>query len=139
MAHVLVLEIEFMVSGSSRNDMKSICLNPLRTTKTMGWAGLIRVDNTTFIWMGRPSEAGEIMAPIAMQTAAFTTPTQTHFLIKAGPIDLNVTFFSPVEIDDIPRQSIPLSYVWVDVVANDGMAHDVQVYMDISGAIEQDN
>ena len=31
------------------------------------------------------------------------------------------------------RQSFPFTYIYVDLASNDGQAHDVQVYLDISG------
>lgn len=103
------------------------------TGSIKGWTGLIRVDNIAYTWMGNPRIDGEPAAIIANQTQVITTPTQTHFFLKAGSIDLNVTFFSPVEVDDIPRQSIPLSYIDLSMAANDGQTHQVEVYMDITG------
>lgn len=94
---------------------------------------MIQVDGNPFIWMGRPMESGQLMAPLATQLFSYITPTQTIFGLRAGPLDLNVTFFSPVEVTDIQRQSIPLSYVTASVASNDGASHDTQIYMDISG------
>ena len=70
---------------------------------------------------------------VATQKQAVVTPTQTHFILTAGPVDVNVTFFSPVEYEDVQRQSIPLSHISVTVGPNDGASHDVQLYMDITG------
>jgi hypothetical protein len=69
---------------------------------------------------------------VAKQTSVTTTPTQTVFSLTAGPINVNVTFLSPVEYKDIERQSIPLSYVFVTTESNDGKSHAVQVYSDIT-------
>jgi hypothetical protein len=87
----------------------------------------------TYVWMGRPTNPEGPMGVLATQTAHFITPTQTIFQLQAGPVDLNVTFFSPVEYEDIQRQSIPVSYLTVDVASNDGAAHVAQIYMDITG------
>lgn len=70
---------------------------------------------------------------VAKQNSVTTTPTQTIFSLTAGPVNVNVTFLSPVEYKDIKRQSIPLSYVFVTVEPSDGKSHSVQVYSDISG------
>jgi hypothetical protein len=41
---------------------------------------------------------------------------------------------SPVEPDDLRAQSIPMGYLLLTVDSIDGRPHDVQIYMDISGA-----
>jgi hypothetical protein len=70
---------------------------------------------------------------VAKQNSVTTTPTQTVFSLTAGPVNVNVTFLSPVEYNDIKRQSIPLSFVFVTAESNDGKSHAVQVYSDITG------
>lgn len=74
---------------------------------------------------------------------------ESVFVLAAGPVDLTVTFLSPVEVyitiitvlgylttfiqpDDLIKQSLPLSYMSVSAAANDGGTHSVQVYTDIS-------
>ncbi|TBU41200.1 hypothetical protein BD309DRAFT_1020887 [Dichomitus squalens] len=49
------------------------------------------------------------------------------------PIDLNITFLSPVESSDLVNQSLPLSYYSISATSNDGKSHNVQIYVDISG------
>lgn len=70
----------------------------------------------------------------------FTTQTQTEFTAtrtiitsKAGPVDLVLTFLSPLDYTDLVRLSLPFSYFSVSAVANDGGSHSVAVYTDISG------
>lgn len=94
---------------------------------------MIRVDGKVYTYMGNPTVDDKPMAELAQQTGTATTPTQTHFFLTAGPLNLTVTFFSPVEINDIQRQSIPLSYAHLTVASNDGAEHDVKAYMDITG------
>jgi hypothetical protein len=69
-----------------------------------------------------------------------------------GGVDLIATFLSPVEVrtvsvirtcpsddltetqpTDFVNQSIPLSYLGVEVVSNDGNPHQVQLYTDVDG------
>ena len=70
--------------------------------------------------------------------------------MTAGPVDLAVTFLSPVEVcisidwmfgflnltfiqpTDLVKQSLPLSYLALSAVSTDGNLHNVQVYTDIS-------
>lgn len=70
--------------------------------------------------------------------------------MTAGPVDLTVTFLSPVEVcpvsseqkssllmviqqpKDLVKQSLPLSYLSINASSTDGSNHDVQIYTDIS-------
>ena len=52
--------------------------------------------------------------------------------MTAGAVDLTLTFLSPVEPTDLVKQSIPLSYLSLSAASNDGSAHSVQFYTDIS-------
>ncbi|KAK0203921.1 hypothetical protein DFS33DRAFT_1275044 [Desarmillaria ectypa] len=61
------------------------------------------------------------------------TPTRTILVIQAGPMDVNVTFLSPIETDSLVRQSFPFTYLYVDAVSRDGRQHDVQFYTDVTG------
>jgi hypothetical protein len=47
-------------------------------------------------------------------------------------LQLTADFLSPVTPNDLVRQSLPYSYLSVNVVANDGAAHDVRLYTDIT-------
>ncbi|KAI0759822.1 DUF1793-domain-containing protein [Trametes elegans] len=94
----------------------------------MGWAGKIRVDGETYAWMGQdynPPFTGNI-------TNVQITPTRTIFVMQAGPMNVTVTFLSPIESSDWVLQSLPFSYVSVEANSLDGQTHSVQVYSDIS-------
>lgn len=80
------------------------------------------------------------------------TATQSIFVMTAGPVDLTITFLSPVEVNlappidkflvsllifsfqpaDFVNQSLPFSYLAVSAASNDGKDHVVQIYSDIS-------
>ncbi|KAI0341142.1 hypothetical protein BDW22DRAFT_330198 [Trametopsis cervina] len=96
-----------------------------------GWAGLIRIDNETFKFLG------DSLVPAGLNRAVLTniqlTPTRTIMNMTAGPIDLILTFLSPIEPSDHVRQSLPLSYMSLQARSNDGKNHTVQVYSDITG------
>ena len=69
--------------------------------------------------------------------------------MTCGDVDLTATFLSPIEVripnpqggcdltrtqpTDLVNQSIPFSYLSVEVASNDGRPHQVQLYTDISG------
>src|SRR3954454_11626305 len=55
------------------------------------WTGLIRVDGTTYTWMGAPSGPAHVT-----QTAFSYTSTRSIFTLTAGAVSMNVTFLSPI-------------------------------------------
>ncbi|KAJ7091741.1 hypothetical protein C8R44DRAFT_719651 [Mycena epipterygia] len=108
--------------------------NPMTTWPTfwnhqhiLGWAGSIKVDGSTWNWLG-DSTSGNASTWINTEI----TPTRTIITVQAGPMLLNVTFLSPVEPSDWIRQSFPFSYVYVDGKSTDGQSHSIQLYSDIS-------
>jgi hypothetical protein len=102
--------------------------NRHRRGQITGWAGLIRVDGTTYTWLGAPSGPATVT-----QTAFEYTSTRSTFILAAGSaVELNVTFLSPVTPDDLKRQSLTFSYLDVSVQSLDGNDHSVQLYADIS-------
>lgn len=93
------------------------------------WTGFVRVDGKAYSWMGAAGNGGFTRAT---QTSFRFTASRSIFTLDAGPVELTVTFLSPVVPDDLLRTSLPLSYVSVAVASKDGAAHHVQVYNDIS-------
>ncbi|TBU63560.1 hypothetical protein BD310DRAFT_945106 [Dichomitus squalens] len=93
----------------------------------IGWAGFAKVDGTAYVWMGSPG------VPNVTFTKATQKSLQSNFVLTAGPVDLNITFLSPVEPSDLVNQSLPLSYYSISATSNDGKSHNVQIYVDISG------
>lgn len=55
--------------------------------------------------------------------------------MRAGPVDLTISFLSPITPDDLTRQSLPYSYLTITAESNDGEGHDVQLYTDISAKL----
>ena len=70
------------------------------------------------------------------QISAEFTSTRTTFLMDVGgKVQMNISFVSPVNPDDLVRQSIVGSYLNVDVYAADGGNHSVQLYTDITAGM----
>ncbi|KAJ7142411.1 DUF1793-domain-containing protein [Mycena epipterygia] len=99
--------------------------------QTMAWTGLAKVDNQSYSFLGAPSVNGLSFTKATQKSFTFTS-TQSIFVLSAGPVDLTITFLSPVETD-LVKMSIPLSYMQVSAASTDGAAHSVQIYSDISG------
>ncbi len=108
--------------------------------------GIARIDGVSYMFMGAPTIVLDVpngnngnpstvngFERALEQTNLEVTPTRSRFTLEGGGVELVVEFFSPVEPGDLPRQSIPLSYLLISARTIDGHAHDVQVYADISG------
>ncbi|KAG7090519.1 hypothetical protein E1B28_009629 [Marasmius oreades] len=93
----------------------------------MGLAGYVRVDGTPFRWMGDNSLGNQTSL-----VSTEVTPTRSKFTILAGRVQLNVTFLSPIEPSDWVLQSLPFTYISIEVATTDGSPHNVQVYCDTS-------
>ncbi|KAJ7232842.1 hypothetical protein B0H12DRAFT_1239497 [Mycena haematopus] len=96
------------------------------------WAGFVKVDGKSYSYLGAASVSGSPFTQATQKSFTFTS-TQSIFVLSAGPVDVTVTFLSPVDATDLVRQSIPFSYMHVSVASTDGATHSVQVYSDISG------
>ncbi|GAA0562302.1 DUF4965 domain-containing protein [Chitinophaga japonensis] len=68
----------------------------------------------------------------AQQKSVTLNATQTIYELTCGKTDVTLTFTSPLLLNDLDLLSRPVSYVQVAVKANDGAAHDVQLYLGAS-------
>ncbi|EIW80656.1 DUF1793-domain-containing protein [Coniophora puteana RWD-64-598 SS2] len=98
---------------------------------TLGWGGYVRVDGTTYTFLGNPV-VPNLSPALATQKSLTYTSTQSTFVLTAGPVDITVNFLSPVEPTDLVKQSTPFSYLAISAAANDGGSHSVTLYSDIS-------
>lgn len=103
------------------------------TGAVTGWAGLVKVDGTTYTWMGAPAVNGNFPPDVTQQSFEYTSQRSTFIMSVAGQISMNVTFISPITPTDLKRQSIVGTYLSVAVASIDGATHSVQLYADTSG------
>ncbi|KAJ7359962.1 hypothetical protein DFH08DRAFT_685729, partial [Mycena albidolilacea] len=75
------------------NDVHSVLGPCADGRQTLGWAGSIKVNGLTYHWLGQPGGGN---ASIWLVTEV--TPTRTILIAQAGPMLLNITFLSPVEV-----------------------------------------
>ncbi|EMD35396.1 hypothetical protein CERSUDRAFT_66560 [Gelatoporia subvermispora B] len=92
--------------------------------------GLARIDNITYEWLGNSTNPPGSAVKL---TSIQLTPTRTITSVLAGPMNLTITYLSPIEPSDWVKQSMPFSYVALEANSIDGNKHDVQVYFDIDG------
>lgn len=68
----------------------------------------------------------------ASQIAAHISPTQTFYSFYCGPVQLNLTFSSPLILSDLLLLSTPINYITYDITSLDKKDHDVQIYFSAS-------
>ncbi len=99
------------------------------TGKVHAMTGFARVDGVPYRFMGNADEVAEE----AEQTSLEVRATQSVYRFKAGGATLNVTFTSPLLLDDLELLSRPAHYITFDVGSADGQPHVVQIYFDATG------
>ena len=103
------------------------------TGRTTALCGLARIDGAAYVFAGAPSLPGGPALTPMQQVSLELTATRSIYTLSGGGVTLTVTFFSPVDLGNLQRQSVPLSYVTVQAAATDGKAHAVDVHLDVSG------
>ncbi|CAG2118711.1 unnamed protein product, partial [Medioppia subpectinata] len=94
--------------------------------------GFVRVDSQAYKFMGAHYIAHEKILR-AVQSGLRVTPTQSIFTFTAGPIELVVNFFTPIDPTDLKRLSLPASYISMSARSVDHKTHEVQVYLGMTG------
>jgi len=109
----------------------------------------VRVDGAAYSIYGASSTTSEIKqlnVSDANITNTVMAPTQITLITQAGPMQVNMSFFNPVEVrflqlieprltqpfqpGDWVRQSIPFSYLSIMAQSLDGSTHKMEVYSD---------
>lgn len=94
--------------------------------------GIARIDGTPYVFLGNPALPGGPALATMTQTSLHLTATRSVFALTGGGVTLTVTFFSPVDLGDLKRQCVPMSYVSVQAASTDGGSHTVDVHLDAS-------
>ena len=111
---------------------------------TSQWAGAdldffaaARVDGASYLLMGNPTPSWTKTALTpAKQSSVTVWATQTLYQFVAGSVAINMTFTSPLIMDDWDLLSRPAHYVTFDSASTDGGNHNVAVYFDINGEMK---
>lgn len=99
------------------------------TGMPMPMFGVVRVDGQAYRFAGDK----EWLSRAADQISLDVQATRTIYAFACGGIELRATFASPLLMDDFDLLSRPVSYVTFEASSNDGKAHDVRVYLDVTG------
>lgn len=66
----------------------------------------------------------------AIQTKVEYSATQTFYRFACGPVDLDLSFVSPLVLTDLDLLSRPVNYINYSVKSRDTQPHDVQIYFE---------
>jgi hypothetical protein len=76
------------------------------------------------------SDLPEAFAQTATQTSVSLSATRTHYDFACGPVNLKLTFISPLLPENLDVLSRPVNYITYETKATDGQQHDVQIYFE---------
>jgi hypothetical protein len=111
------------------------------TGKNQPLIGLILVDGRIYHFLGRTGNPGDTSGDYltnlginsAIQKNVEITATRTIYQFVCGPMDLELTFLSPLLLDDKNLLSTPVSYIHFNLKVNDGRNdHQVKIYFGLS-------
>ncbi|WP_421726087.1 glutaminase domain-containing protein [Bauldia sp.] len=104
------------------------------TGKNHSLCGMLRVDGTTYRFMGPTTRMAEPL-PAMQQTNLTITPTTTQYWFAAGGVELKLSFVTPALPDDLDLLARPLTYISLSVRSIDSAGHQVEAYLDASAGI----
>lgn len=98
-------------------------------------AGVV-IDNKLYILMGELEADSDRRTygyyPVIEQKFLEVTPTRTIYVFKNDVIKVQLTFTSPMLLNNLKIMSRPVSYIEYDIEMLDSQEHDVSFYFDIS-------
>jgi len=99
------------------------------------FTGMIRIDGTSYRFMGPGDNSGGSNANPIAQTSLNVYPTRTVYEFQGAGVTLALTFTTPAITTDLDLLSRPITFLTYSVTATDGKAHNVQVYYDNTAEI----
>ncbi|WP_274365133.1 glutaminase family protein [Paenibacillus thermotolerans] len=106
------------------------------TGKRHAMTGLIMIDGVPWRFAGKvePNPENYYAEPKPMtQQEVNVTPLTTVYRFEAAGVGLDVSFTTPLLLDDLDVLSRPASYVRFSVRSIDARPHRVQIYFDVTG------
>jgi hypothetical protein len=97
-------------------------------------AGLIRIDNVAYRYMG----ADPRQVPAMQQTSLQVTPLHTIYTFETAGVRLQVTFFTAAFPNDLDALSRPVDYLTWTITSTDSRPHAVDLLLDASPVIAVD-
>jgi hypothetical protein len=122
----------------AQKDISTAGLKALKTGKNVLAVHCRNDRGGAFIDVGLVRDRQLMDTKLASQTAVKLTATQTAYTFNAGGVALDLTFTSPLLIDQLEVLARPASYVTFKTASSDGKSHDVKLWFAMSGLISTD-
>ncbi|CAN5201731.1 hypothetical protein BH23BAC2_BH23BAC2_17040 [soil metagenome] len=97
--------------------------------------GMVRIDGVVYHILGNPPSPFNNKIVNAEQIGLKISATQTIYSFQCGKAKLQLTFISPLLMDDLEILSRPVSYISYKIIFRDKEQHEVQVYFGASTTI----
>src|ERR1700722_8408733 len=94
-------------------------------------AGLIRIDNVAYRYMG----ADPRQVPAMQQVSLQVTPLHTIYTFETAGVRLRVTFFTAALPNDLDALARPVDYLTWSIASTDGRPHAVDLLLDVSPVV----
>jgi hypothetical protein len=101
------------------------------TGSPMPLYAVVRVDGVAYRVLGGP----EWLARAGEQTALAVHATRTEARFRCGPVEVVLTFTTPLLVDDLDLMSRPVTYVTFTARSLDARTRAVACYLDMTGAL----
>ena len=103
------------------------------TGKPHPLCGLARIDGRTWRFCGGALRYIGLDVPAMRQDSVTVLPTRTIYVFEAAGVELRLTFVTAALPHDLELLSRPVTTLDMQVSARDGEAHEVALYIDITG------
>lgn len=139
MVYINGIEIYSCECWNNEYQYYKISEEAVKSIKKSGNVLAIHIKNTAG---GQQLDAGIVdklkstaSVKIAQQKALDFTATRTGYTLQCGNVELDLSFISPLLLDDLDLLARPVSYVSMKTRSTDGEPHKVQLYFGASSAI----
>lgn len=112
------------------------------TGAPMPICGLLEIDGKGFSFMGNfmhNTVCNFVDLPKMEQVIRRVTPLKTIYTFVCDDVELEVTFMTPLVLDDLKLLSRPCSYISYKITNNSNKAHNFKFYMDFSALLSADS
>jgi len=97
--------------------------------------GLIKVDGKVYRFLGKEDTLNTMPIQLAKQESIYMTATETNYIFTCGGVQLNLSFTSPLIINDLSILARPVSYISMKTKSIDGKKHQASLLVGVSSLL----
>ena len=97
--------------------------------------GLIIVDGKVYRFLGKEDTLNSLPIQLAKQESLYMTATETNYIFTCGGVQLNLSFTSPLIINDLSILSRPVTYISMKTKSIDGIKHQASLLIGVSSLL----